>query len=351
MTQSIDITDQTFGDLTAIRRGPTNRHGQSTWLCHCACGNQRTVATHLLRQGRATSCGCKSKTRFVDLTGQVFGKLTVVEPAGICRWLCRCECGATCTPLGANLRSGNTTTCGCGRGATPITQIGDVFGKWTIVQKQQSDKHGKTRWLCRCECGVERTVAGALLRSGRSKSCGCGRLNGAMGTRIDLTGQTFGDLTVIQHHGTDKNGRSIWLCRCSCGTEQPQSSDHLRRSRCLCNHSQKEGYLTEHGYRMLLRPDHPNARKNGYIAEHILVMTELLGRALSPGEEVHHKNTLRDDNGPQNLELWRSGTQPKGGRVEDLIDYVVTYHRTAVELALRRGASHPPLQTPPLPFR
>jgi hypothetical protein len=58
--------------------------------------------------------------------------------------------------------------------------------------------------------------------------------------------------------------------------------------------------------------------------EHRLVMEETLGRKLLPGEEVHHKNTIKTDNDPSNLELW-SGSQPRGGRVEDKIDWALEF--------------------------
>lgn len=50
-------------------------------------------------------------------------------------------------------------------------------------------------------------------------------------------------------------------------------------------------------------PEHPNARKNGYVSEHVLVMSRILGRPLRSDEVVHHRNEDRLDNRPENLEV------------------------------------------------
>jgi hypothetical protein len=74
------------------------------------------------------------------------------------------------------------------------------------------------------------------------------------------------------------------------------------------------------GYAMVRLPDHPRAKTHGYVFEHILVMEELLGRSLTRDETVHHRNGVRNDNRPENLELWVK-PQPSGIRCEDAITW------------------------------
>jgi transposase-like protein len=82
----------------------------------------------------------------------------------------------------------------------------------------------------------------------------------------------------------------------------------------------KDGYvrvrITDEN-RDLIAPPLPRA---GYVLEHRLVMARKLGRPLLPGERPHHKNLIRDDNDPGNLELWVT-SQPPGARVADLIEW------------------------------
>ena len=70
------------------------------------------------------------------------------------------------------------------------------------------------------------------------------------------------------------------------------------------------------GYIIISAKGHPNARSDGTIQEHRLVVSEHLGRPLTEGENVHHRNGIRHDNRIENLELW-STKQPRGQRLED----------------------------------
>jgi hypothetical protein len=86
-----------------------------------------------------------------------------------------------------------------------------------------------------------------------------------------------------------------------------------------------EGSLTPQGY---VRMTHPE--DGSRLDEHRFVMEGLLGRLLFPWENVHHKNTRRDDNHPSNLELWVK-PQPAGARVTDLVAWAAEFYPEELE--------------------
>lgn len=55
-----DLTGQKFGRLTVIKRDK-NKYGRVTWLCRCECGNMCIVTANSLKTGNSTSCGCFRK--------------------------------------------------------------------------------------------------------------------------------------------------------------------------------------------------------------------------------------------------------------------------------------------------
>lgn len=92
---------------------------------------------------------------------------------------------------------------------------------------------------------------------------------------------------------------------------------------------QSQGYITTDGYKM--SPERRNGRP---VLEHRLVMEQMIGRQLERWEEPHHKNGVRHDNNPENLELWVR--QPAGQRIDDLVEFVVRHYPEKVREALFR---------------
>lgn len=114
--------------------------------------------------------------------------------------------------------------------------------------------------------------------------------------------------------------RPYELCKCG----KPMLRGGKRCDDCAATkariHRERGGVQNADGYVHIRYPEHTRAGERGYVLEHILVMEEMIGRPLTADETVHHKNGVRHDNRPENLELWASN-HPSGQRVEDLIAY------------------------------
>ena len=75
------------------------------------------------------------------------------------------------------------------------------------------------------------------------------------------------------------------------------------------------------------------------ILEHRLVMEQILGRPLMRFEEPHcHKNGIRDDNSPGNLELWVKWRQPNGQRLSDLLAFIARYYPDEMRAVLESSS-------------
>lgn len=124
--RKLDLTNQVFTKLTALEVVGKNKYNVFLWKCQCSCGNTKVVPTNYLTNGDTKSCGCyqATKGRRMDLVGQKYSKLTVVS------------------------------------------------------YSHKTESNSMAFYNCVCDCGGNTTVAHGALRSGKTKSCGCIKLTG-----------------------------------------------------------------------------------------------------------------------------------------------------------------------------
>ncbi len=115
----------------------------------------------------------------LNLTGQQFGRLTVLHRGRRKYWRCRCACGVTKEIRADSLRADRgTRSCGClqreaSQSHGHIHAPGERFSKLVIIKQSGSiPKRGRV-YLCLCNCGKKLDVQGRFLRAGLIKSCGC----------------------------------------------------------------------------------------------------------------------------------------------------------------------------------
>lgn len=122
-----------------------------------------------------------------NLKGKRFGKLKVIQMSDTrlydrIAWDCVCDCGNKTKVVTDTLVRDITKSCGCGNGeATHKRQLkpirkGRRFGKLKVLGFSHQDKWGNMRFGCQCDCGNIHVAKGACLRSGKTRSCGCGQL-------------------------------------------------------------------------------------------------------------------------------------------------------------------------------
>ena len=113
----------TFGNLKIVRLARKEGTSAISWECLCSCGRAFVVLACNLRNGTGPSCGCK---RLPDLSGSVYGLLTVLMPNGSRGrqnlWLCQCICGTQKSVRTSYLKRGLTISCGCSAGQGNSTQ-------------------------------------------------------------------------------------------------------------------------------------------------------------------------------------------------------------------------------------
>ncbi len=114
-----------------------------------------------------------------------------------------------------------------------INLVGQRFGKLTVVRRVCNDDSGGSRWLCHCDCGVEREIASHNLRTGHTASCGCAHAR---------HGET-------RHGGWQSAEYTAWhnMITRSTNAKLPQWKDYGGRGITVC-----ERWLGEHGFENFL---------------------------------------------------------------------------------------------------
>lgn len=173
--------------------------------------------------------------RLMDLTGQRFGRLTVVEMAdmhitpkgrNVYMWKCRCDCGNRTIVSTSSLRSGNTKSCGCyhkekAHEANYEDLSGKRFGR--LVAIEGFKKNGEFYWKCKCDCGKQAEVLPQHLKRNLIRSCGCLRaetssqINRKHGMKETRLYKAWLDMKARCYNSNDTNyknygGRGITVC-------------------------------------------------------------------------------------------------------------------------------------------
>jgi len=123
-----------------------------------------------------------------------------------------------------------------------IDLTGQRFGDLVVLERDINKPKGRAYWICQCDCGKIISTLGTHLRQGNSKSCGCKR------NFKDLTGQKFGKLIVMElSKNRDKDNCHKWICKCECGAIKEISQHDLRRgvSSCGCVRSKGEERISQ----------------------------------------------------------------------------------------------------------
>ena len=188
-----DLTGLVCGQLTVLRRATDYVSPKGAvyvqWECECSCGKHCIKRGTALTSGKAKSCGCARSSSLKDknvkdLTGQRFGRWTVIERAGsnssrAAMWKCQCDCGTVAVVNGASLRRGDSTSCGCLKIEHLEKNrdlIGCKFGMLTVVERRPDvymyNRRNKM-WHCECDCGNSCDVREPDLLNGSVQSCGC----------------------------------------------------------------------------------------------------------------------------------------------------------------------------------
>lgn len=116
---------------------------------------------------------------------------------------------------------------------------GQRYGEMTVVSEAAQSTDYKRNWTCQCSCGNAIVVSQDNLVRGRTKSCGCQKKSHS---KHQLVGEHFGRLTVLHEGRKNAHYERYWFCRCECGEVKEIKQDNLLKGRtksCGCLKKEK----------------------------------------------------------------------------------------------------------------
>jgi hypothetical protein len=152
-----NLIGKKFNRLTILSFAGSSGGNGVKWNCLCECGKTTVVRSQCLKENKTKSCGCLQKEnrhkRIEELTGKIFGKLTVLhldskrDSDGSVKWICQCECGKKKSVNKKSLRSGRTLSCGCEKFSVLENAIENILINASIMFEKQHKLHGSRQKL------------------------------------------------------------------------------------------------------------------------------------------------------------------------------------------------------------
>jgi hypothetical protein len=103
------------------------------------------------------------------------------------------------------------------------------FGVLVALYREMD--RGRSKWVCQCRCGKRKLIRQEDLLTGKTKSCGCARLQlkkAKAERKYSLVNRRFGCLLVLWKSRTKKGRAMMWDCRCVCGNMVSVAGTNLR---------------------------------------------------------------------------------------------------------------------------
>lgn len=232
-----DLSGQKFGKLTLLYRGennPTDTRGRAMYVCLCDCGNIISMRGENIVQRKANiSCGHCKEFEFKNKELKYFEKLEEFKEPQDEHYKIKVKC-KQCG--GVFIYHRDELYRNPDKKCPKCNKgymIGETIGELTIISKEVDEKNC-LKYICSCSCGKIIKLTGTELNS--RKTCG------THFDKEDIIGQTFGKLTVVKSTEDFKGHQRLYECKCECG-----GTTIVSRGNLLSGHTLSCGCLLSKG--------------------------------------------------------------------------------------------------------